>query len=125
MLKTLICVMLGGALGATLRLLCMFETLNAMLNILAINALGSILIGYASLALSHEQKLLKAFLTKGVCGGFTTFSTFAILSAGELAKGGAAIALAYAIFSIFLCIASVRIGLFLGGILNLERRILR
>lgn len=117
--------MLGGGLGAALRLLCMFENLNTMLNILAINALGSILIGYASIALSHEQKLLKDFLTKGVCGGFTTFSTFAILSAGVLAEGKVTLALAYAIASIFLCLASVRLGLFLGRILISERRILR
>jgi len=81
---------------------------------LLINFLGSVAIGaivetseLAAGALSREAVL---FLKVGLCGGFTTFSTFS-LETLELIEGGQyAIAGAYALVSVVLCVAGVLVG---------------
>ena len=80
MIKNLLFVALGGAVGSIGRYLiskyfdCSFPWAT-----LTVNILGSLLIGIltgliAKGTLSPEMKLL---LVTGFCGGFTTFSTFA------------------------------------------------
>ena len=117
--------MAGGALGALLRVLCVFESLNLFFNILLINFLGSLVVGYVNFALSHEHKLLKSFLVKGLCGGFTTFSTFTLICASEIKSGGYSWVLGYAALSLFICVAGAKVGVFFGRILNIERRFFR
>ena len=81
---------------------------------LLINFLGSVAIGaiveaseLAAGALPREAVL---FLKVGLCGGFTTFSTFS-LETLELIEGGQyAIAGAYALASVVLCVAGVLAG---------------
>lgn len=125
MFKALICAMLGGALGALLRVACVFESLDIFFNILLINFLGSLVVGYVNFALSHERKLLKSFLVKGLCGGFTTFSTFSLICASEFKNGGYPCVLSYAALSLFICVAGAKVGVFFGRILNIERRFFR
>jgi CrcB protein len=85
---------------------------------LVINVTGSFLLGllyrYAtdSAAITPE---LRAMLTIGICGGYTTFSTFSyetvrLLDDGEFARAGAYIALSVAISIVatFLGIAAGR-----------------
>lgn len=114
----LLCVGAGGALGAMgrygLGLVPLAPGLPLMT--LLINFLGSVAIGaivetseLAAGALSREAVL---FLKVGLCGGFTTFSTFS-LETLELIEGGQyaiAIAGAYALFSVVLCVAGVLVG---------------
>lgn len=80
MIKNLLLVALGGAVGTVGRYLvskyldCSFPWAT-----LTVNLIGSMLIGIlmgliAKGTLSPEMKLL---LVTGFCGGFTTFSTFA------------------------------------------------
>lgn len=125
MLRALICAMLGGALGALLRVACVFEGLDIFFNILLINFLGSLIVGYVNVALSHERKLLKSFLVKGLCGGFTTFSTFSLICASKMREGEDFYVLAYALLSLFICVSGARAGVFFGRILNIERRFFR
>ena len=83
-MKLVWCVALGGAAGSVLRLLLanavQLRTLSAFpAGTLLVNVLGSFLLGvllrYAlgSPAVTPE---IRALLTTGFCGGFTTFSTF-------------------------------------------------
>lgn len=75
-------VFTGGGLGAVLRFI--FSTAAADLGLsyqstFLINLLGCVFIGFvSSVALQNEKfpKELKLFLTTGIAGGFTTFSTF-------------------------------------------------
>lgn len=112
----LLCVGAGGALGAMGRYgLGLVPLAPGMaLMTLLINFLGSVAIGaiveaseLAAGALPREAVL---FLKVGLCGGFTTFSTFS-LETLELIEGGQyAIAGAYALASVVLCVAGVLAG---------------
>ena len=84
MTKILITVFLGGGLGSLMRYgvqAAMHGRISPFLfpwATLSVNILGSFLIGMfyvlsARFNLSDETRL---FLTTGLCGGFTTFSTF-------------------------------------------------
>lgn len=80
MIRNLLLVALGGALGSVGRyLFSRWMTGTFPWGTLTVNLLGSLLIGLltglvAKGSLSPEMKLL---LVTGFCGGFTTFSTFA------------------------------------------------
>jgi len=92
---TIIAVASGGAIGATLRLL-INGTINKHfvhvlpLGTLAVNLLGSLLIGVL-FAYFHLNTLLsphlKTFMITGILGALTTYSTFAIESFFLLESG--------------------------------------
>ena len=106
----------GGALGAMGRYGLGLIPLGGELPLmtLLINFLGSVAIGaivetseLAAGALSREAVL---FLKVGLCGGFTTFSTFSLETLGLIEGGQYAIAGAYALVSVVLCVAGVLVG---------------
>ena len=77
---------LGGFLGAVLRyVLTLIPTKNPQpfpVITLLINVIGSLCIGLIALWMSKNSNLdsrLILFLKVGICGGFTTFSTFALV----------------------------------------------
>jgi CrcB protein len=77
---------------------------------LVINLLGSALIGvFAGMdgALSAQWKLL---LMTGVCGGFTTFSSFSLQSLELIERGDVASAMGYVVASVGLCLLGCWIG---------------
>ena len=114
----LLCVGAGGALGAMGRYGLGLIPLGSELPLmtLLINFLGSVAIGaivetseLAAGALSREAVL---FLKVGLCGGFTTFSTFS-LETLELIEGGQYAIFVfegYALVSVVLCVAGVLVG---------------
>ena len=77
---------------------------------LAINIIGSFIIGLIT-ALAAKNKTLNPqvvlMMRVGVCGGFTTFSTFAYESAGLMKNGHTLIAVSYIIISVIVSIAAV------------------
>jgi CrcB protein len=86
-------------------------------NTLLINVSGSLLITlFAAVA---EQKgaspQLQAFLTIGICGGYTTFSAFSAETLTLAQSGAWGRAAAYAIASVVLCVLAALAGLRLGG----------
>jgi CrcB protein len=85
---------------------------------LFVNVAGSLAIGVLAAIVPPDGRLLfvpdaRALLMIGVCGGFTTFSSFS-LEALNLARNGAwAAASSYVIASFVLCLVGVSIGYFL------------
>jgi CrcB protein len=73
----------------------------------AVNLLGAFLLGFLAERLVHERG---HFLTTGVCGALTTFSTLQLELLHMLDSGHAALALAYAAASLAAGIAAVTLG---------------
>ncbi len=113
MLKCLI-VGLGGAVGAMLRyligLIPLKEGFIFPVKTLFINILGCFVIGLLvalSIKLNNLNEKTILFLKAGFCGGFTTFSTFA-LESSDLIKGGhTGLAVLYICLSLLLGILAV------------------
>ena len=113
-MNSVLLVFLGGGVGSALRYgagLAVASTTFPYATF-AVNAIGSLAIGLfggwaARFGWSDEMRLL---LTTGLCGGFTTFSTFSKESLA-LAEAGRWIAFAaYAIGSVTIAIAAVALG---------------
>ncbi|HWA68857.1 MAG TPA: fluoride efflux transporter CrcB [Rhizomicrobium sp.] len=111
---------LGGGLGALARyyLAALIQPAGSAFNwgILAVNISGGLLMGLIVEASALKLNLtpeLRAFLTVGVLGGYTTFSTFSLDSALLLQKGEYALAAGYIIASVVLSIAALFAGLWI------------
>ena len=78
-----------------------------------INLLGSFLIGFVSQIAADRQTAgdpATLFLKVGLCGGFTTFSTFALENFTLINENRTGMALFYMILSFSACIAGVLAG---------------
>lgn len=94
----------GGAIGAMLRYgLTLLLTGQPLIATLTANVAGSFLIG---LAMGSAQGRVLLFLTVGLCGGFTTFSTFSAQTLNLIQSGSYLSALGYAAASVILCLAA-------------------
>ena len=106
---------LGGFVGSVLRYLVGFIPTGAVttfpIKTLVINIVGSFVIGLVCTLASrlgtamNPQLLL--FLKVGLCGGFTTFSTFALESNSLIQAGNTPLAVLYAALSVTLSIAAM------------------
>lgn len=115
MLYECLIVGFGGFVGSVLRYLMGFipihESSAFPINTFVINILGALLISLIAFYITHSSfnqinsstlKMLILFLKVGVCGGFTTFSTFA-LETGDLIKAGnVEIAFLYVLLSVMI-----------------------
>ncbi len=104
----------GGAVGAVGRYLLSLIPTKIAFPILTLitNLMGALLIGFV-VGLSeargmHEKWLL--FWKTGVCGGFTTFSTFSLEALNLFQKGGYIMGAVYVLLSVVLCIFGVMLG---------------
>ena len=116
---TWLAVALGGALGAMSR----YWVYNAFLGwngnrfphaTLAVNVLGSFLIGLAFVLLTERVQIgpeWRGFVTVGFLGAFTTFSTFSLDALGLMGQGHYGAALAYILGSVLLCLLAAAAGL--------------
>lgn len=107
-------VAIGSAIGGTLRFWLsnfVYEFLPPTFpyGTLSVNVLGSFLIGLIMFGIddrdliSHEMRL---FLTVGICGGFTTFSTFSLETINLLKNSEYTMALINIGLSVVLCLAA-------------------
>lgn len=109
---------LGGAIGALLRYGISLIPYGDGFPVLTLitNVLGAIIIGFISGYSSgnHISPYLLLFLKTGVCGGFTTFSTFSLEAYTLYQHGENIAACIYAVSSVMLCLAGIGLGLFLA-----------
>lgn len=106
----------GGAIGALGRYLLGLLPVNTgsgfPLKTFLINVIGCLIIG-AVAALAEKNAMspgLVLFIKTGICGGFTTFSSFALETEGLMTGGSGTVALAYMISSLILGVAAVYIA---------------
>ncbi len=113
---------LGGAVGAVLRYFISLIPIKSSYPFLTLltNLLGAVLIGFVAGMLTHGKitKSQSLFLKTGVCGGFTTFSTFSLESVQLLEQGKYVDACSYMGLSLGLCILGVIAGGYLSHVLN-------
>lgn len=125
LMKELLLVGVGGAIGSVARYLAGIAIIRAMgtafpFHTLFINVVGSFIMGVVIAALlkfdppqayvTHDVRL---FVAVGVLGGFTTFSSFSADVAALWERGGYAQTALYVAASVALSIAAVFLGLFL------------
>lgn len=108
-------VVTGGAVGVLARGLIITPITDPAAvpwTTLAINVVGSLLLGVVVGWLDDRRPLARAFLGTGVMGGFTTYSAFAVATALWIATPWLAAGLAAA--SVIAGVAGAVVGLFIG-----------
>ncbi len=117
-------VALGGALGSMSR----YWIAEAMVRltgprfpwgILLINVVGSFIIGYFGAFSARNGRLpvpveIRVFVMVGICGGFTTFSSFSLQTFDLLRSGEVLMAGLNIVGSVVLCLAAVWFGVTIG-----------
>lgn len=83
---------------------------------LLVNVVGSFLIGFFARAFStpDSNPVIRAALTIGFCGGFTTFSTFSAEFVTLVQEGRTARAVLYVVASVLTAVLAVLAGLAVG-----------
>lgn len=121
-------VAIGGALGSLAR----FWLGNAVVLLagtefpwgtLLINVLGSFVISFFTVLTGSSQRFplpyeARAFVTVGICGGFTTFSSFSLQTIELVRTGQAGRAGLYVAASVFLCLAGCALGFVSAAAVN-------
>ncbi len=120
MWRELLIVALGGAVGSSLRYLFTYKFLyewslwGISLKTFCVNVIGSLLIGF--LIATVRDSHLWALLVVGLCGGFTTFSTFSAETLLYINRGEYLSGLLYAAGSVVLCVAFAALGAWFAGV---------
>jgi len=87
---------------------------------LAVNVVGGLIMGLLVEFMAQSWSVsppVRAFLTVGVLGGFTTFSAFSLESILMLERGDLAPGLAYIVSSVVLSVGAVWCGLRLARVI--------
>ncbi len=112
----------GGALGAVMRYLMSGAVLRYAgtgfpYGTLAVNIVGSLLIGVVAgwflREMGEGKAALQAFIITGFLGGFTTFSAFSLETVNMLQRGDTLPALVYMGASVLLTVGACALGFML------------
>ena len=126
-MRATLLVAFGGALGSTARywlaLWAMPLSRSLPWGTIAINVIGSFAISFfGTLTLAHGRfsapEPARLFFMVGVCGGFTTFSSFSLQTLDLLRTGATGRALVNVTVSVLLCIGAVAAGHVIASRLN-------
>lgn len=118
-LTSVLIVMLGGAVGTFARyavsVLALPISSRLPWGTIIINITGSFLIGlFGTLTLAHGRypvsENVRLFVMIGICGGYTTFSSFSLQTLDLLRSGATMRALANIVLSVVLCVCAVALG---------------
>lgn len=117
-MKQLLIVGLGGAIGSIARFLVSklnlhWHFLSIPMGTLTVNVLGSLLIGFIAGVSARTEVIspgMRLFLMVGICGGFTTFSSFTNENLTLMQNGQFLSVLLYTGFSIFFGFLAVYLG---------------
>jgi CrcB protein len=121
-------VAIGGALGSVLRF--WFSVVAARhfgesfpWGTVLVNISGSVVIGLFAALTGPEGKWvastnLRYFVMVGICGGYTTFSSFSLQTLNLIRDRQLMYAGANILLSVVLCLIGVWLGYVLGGTLN-------
>ena len=118
MLKQLLLIGTGGFIGSVARFLVSrlntrIDWLSIPIGTLTVNVVGSLLIGFL-IGISEKSPILtvewRMFLMVGLCGGFTTFSSFSGENLVLMKNGQILPLLLYTGLSIFLGFIAVYLG---------------
>ena len=106
---------LGGLLRYTITRLTLTYSIGFPFGTILINVLGSFVIGYFGTLTLQSGRYpasdnLRLFVMVGLCGGFTTFSSFSLQTYDLMRTGAWGRALANILLSVILCIAAVAAG---------------
>ncbi|SUE63030.1 fluoride efflux transporter CrcB [Roseomonas gilardii] len=116
---TCLLVMIGGALGTLARyavsVLALPISRDLPWGTILINVAGSFVIGFfGTLTLAHGRfpvsENIRLFVMIGLCGGFTTFSSFSLQTLDLLRSGAVLRASINIAASLLLCIGAVALG---------------
>src|SRR6201995_1882827 len=128
---TYLWVALGGALGTTARYWLATVVARAFgetfpWGTLIINVAGSFVIGFFAMLTGPGGRVLvspdvRQFVMVGVCGGFTTFSSFSLQTLNLLQGGDVVRAGANVVGSVVLCLIAVWLGAVGAAALNQSR----
>lgn len=125
---TYLWIALGGALGSVARFGCSSLIANWSgqtfpLGTLAVNVVGSFVIGFFATLTGPDGRMLvpgdiRQFVMVGVCGGYTTFSSFSfqtltLVQDGQFVRAGLNVGA-----SVVLCLFSVWLGFVAAAALN-------
>jgi CrcB protein len=115
-----LCVALGGAIGSVGRYWTGLVAARAWgeafpWGTMVINILGSFVIGFFGTLTLPDGPLpadanMRAFVMVGLCGGYTTFSSFSLQTLVLIKAGDWAGAVGNAVLSVLLCLAAVALG---------------
>ncbi len=112
-------VALGGALGSMARYALGSATVAISMTVpwgtIIINILGSFVIGWFATLSSHDSRLAisqeaRLFVMVGICGGFTTFSSFSLQNFALIRSEQWLPAIANIVVSVIACLAAVALG---------------
>jgi fluoride exporter len=127
-METYLWVAIGGAIGTTARYFLSGVVARSIgetfpWGTLTINVTGSFVIGFFAVLTGPDGRLFvgstaRQFVMTGICGGYTTFSSFSLqtlnlANSGEWFRAGANICA-----SVVLCLIAVWAGALLAGTLN-------
>ncbi|MGB5277146.1 MAG: fluoride efflux transporter CrcB [Gammaproteobacteria bacterium] len=122
MLKVLVFIAMGGAIGAVLRYSASVGVYSLLgrgfpYGTLFVNVTGSLLMGILSVLMLERYDIgaeWRAAVLVGVLGAFTTFSTFSIETLNLLEQGDVMRAATNIVLSVLACLAAVWFGVLLG-----------
>jgi len=118
---TYLLVFLGGGLGAAFRhginiLSARWLGTHFPYGTLTVNVTGSLIMGLMAAYFAFKggaSQHWRLFLTTGILGGYTTFSTFSLDTALLYERGEVALAVAYVLVSVGLSVVGLFAGLWL------------